>query len=436
MNYENLESENACNFKNRLRFCRIKEYTFARRISENACKMDKLEKLKKLNTVFTPNQPVNIRDFFYGRQDQLRKINTTLEDSGCHAVLYGDRGVGKTSLANCMKMLIDENLLGIKICYKVNCDQTDSFGDIWRKVFKKINLTLSKKGMGFIKNIEEKSVPLNDYIRQNEDLKPSEVIDVINGFEPCLFIFDEFENAKNQNVREKFSYLIKALSDEYPNITILLVGIAENIHGLIHDHKSLERCLRQIQLPHMSTAELEDIIDKGFEALELTITDESKQFLIDFSQGFPYYVHLLCKSVADVAIRYEESNIDEKHLRIAIDDAVEDAHETTRNCYESAIRIHRTSLISYEDVISACVLAINNQPDGLRTCDLRIPLQKITGKKVKEQNYRSHLDELTKINRGNILTRVGSANRYRYIFSSPLVKAFVYLKMYQSGKAK
>ena len=437
MNHKDLKSETQ-KIQEKVRKWTMGEYTFHIETSQTVSRMDKEEKLARLNTVFTPHQPVNT-SFFCGRIDQLRKIDKTLKEGGSHAVLYGDRGVGKTSLANFTKFLIDEKKfldISISQCYKVNCNQTDTFGDIWRKVFKKINLTSQRNSIGFVHNSEKQITALSSYIDQKEDIKPSEVIDIINILPPCLLIFDEFENAKNQSVREKFSYTIKALSDENPNITILLVGIAENIHGLIHDHKSLERCLRQIHLPHMNDTELETIIDKGFEALELNITPNVKNDLVEFSQGFPYYVHLLAKNIAEIAIINDHQNIDERHLEAGIDEAIKDAHETTRISYESAISINRQTIITYEDVISACVLASQEYPDGFKTCDLKVPLQKITGKRPKEQNYRFHLDELTKQNRGSILRKIGSANKHRYVFSSPLVKAFVYLKMYQTGKIR
>jgi len=400
--------------------------------------MNKSEKLAKLNETFTPSRPVNARDLFCGRTQQLSKIAKAITDGGCHAVLYGDRGVGKTSLANFMKMLIDgnliENLTSINMCHKVSCDPSDTFGDIWRKMLRKISLTLSKTNIGFVNSTEYQVVSLDNYVNQGEDLKPSDVIEIIKGLPQCLLIFDEFENAKKQGVRENFSYTIKSLSDEYPNVTILLVGIAENIHGLIHDHRSLERCLKQIPVPHMDDGELEDIINKGLLALDLTIEPTTKNTLVSFSQGFPYYVHLLAKNVAEIAIAIDHIHIDETHLRIGIDEAIDNAHEAIRMCYKSAISINRNSIISFEDIISACVLASETGSDGFKVTDLRVPLQKITGIKHKEQTYRYYLDELCKDIRGNILKKTGTANKHRYHFTSPLVKAFVYLKMYQSGK--
>lgn len=49
--------------------------------------------------VFTPGSPVNERDLFSGRIEQIQSVLDAVTQRGYHAVLYGERGVGKTSLA-------------------------------------------------------------------------------------------------------------------------------------------------------------------------------------------------------------------------------------------------------------------------------------------------------------------------------------------------
>ncbi len=48
--------------------------------------------------VFQPRIPINRPDFFAGRWDQLTTIVDAVSQAGLHAVIYGERGVGKTSL--------------------------------------------------------------------------------------------------------------------------------------------------------------------------------------------------------------------------------------------------------------------------------------------------------------------------------------------------
>lgn len=51
-----------------------------------------------LRNAFTPSQPVLSHRMFAGRTEVLRTLIRSLEDQRLHVVLYGDRGIGKTSL--------------------------------------------------------------------------------------------------------------------------------------------------------------------------------------------------------------------------------------------------------------------------------------------------------------------------------------------------
>jgi ABC-type transport system involved in cytochrome bd biosynthesis fused ATPase/permease subunit len=58
------------------------------------------DRINLIDTVFTPAAPIRTRDLFFGRMDQLKRVVETINEPGQHAALYGERGVGKTSLAN------------------------------------------------------------------------------------------------------------------------------------------------------------------------------------------------------------------------------------------------------------------------------------------------------------------------------------------------
>jgi replication-associated recombination protein RarA len=54
----------------------------------------------QLNDLYSPSAPINSEKLFYGRKEQLNKIHEAVDERGLHIVLYGERGVGKTSMAN------------------------------------------------------------------------------------------------------------------------------------------------------------------------------------------------------------------------------------------------------------------------------------------------------------------------------------------------
>src|SRR3954470_13351279 len=88
--------------------------------------------------LFSPRTPVATQDLFAGRHSQILKLNSTIAQPGAHAIIYGERGVGKTSLANISPITyrIYHKIPAAKIVSaRINCDGTDSFDSIWRKVF-------------------------------------------------------------------------------------------------------------------------------------------------------------------------------------------------------------------------------------------------------------------------------------------------------------
>ncbi len=91
-----------------------------------------------IHDAFTPGSPIDSKDLFAGRKRQREKLMNTILQKGEHAILFGERGVGKTSLAN---IIYDLLVVMGKFDYqraKVNCGQGMTFEQIWRTAFKQL----------------------------------------------------------------------------------------------------------------------------------------------------------------------------------------------------------------------------------------------------------------------------------------------------------
>lgn len=53
----------------------------------------------RLNELVSPSQPIQSIEHLYGRSHELDQIDKALYAPGRHVFIYGDRGVGKSSLA-------------------------------------------------------------------------------------------------------------------------------------------------------------------------------------------------------------------------------------------------------------------------------------------------------------------------------------------------
>lgn len=110
--------------------------------------VDFSEKKKTVSQVFTPRTPVSERDLFAGRIEQLGTVFDVIAEKGAHGVIFGERGVGKTSLANVISSFggIDNKSI---LMLKVTCESRDDFSTLWRKAFRGVNWTEKTQGFGF-----------------------------------------------------------------------------------------------------------------------------------------------------------------------------------------------------------------------------------------------------------------------------------------------
>lgn len=206
--------------------------------------LGKIQRIAKVAQAFTPSAPVSKLDMLAGRMPQLTDIVSAITMSGRHVGLYGERGVGKTSLANVLAEFFDGADFGPRRgkAVVVNCTTEDTFYSIWRSVF-----------------IELDDVSLDDLDEQT--YTPEGIRRVLQGLDiPGL---DELDRLDDDDVLTALADTIKTLSDHAVSSTVVLVGVARSIGDLVGEHESIVRALAQIEMPRMSVDELSEIFAEG-----------------------------------------------------------------------------------------------------------------------------------------------------------------------------
>lgn len=388
--------------------------------------MTQEQKLLILRQVFSPIAPIQERDFFFGRISQLEKIADAINEQGQHAILYGERGVGKTSLANIMAKSYT-NLYPVK----VTCERQDTFKSLWERAFESIQFSKTTEGLGFNKTQVTEMCNLQGQISNIVNLKANQLVSILNSFGDfkTLFIFDEFDNILNDKTKASFADLIKSLSDNNKNTTIVLVGIADSIENLIGNHQSLERCLKQVKMPRMKPEEGEQIILNGFDKLEIKIDRSIINRILEFSSGFPHYIHLLCKYGAKEVIVNNKDNFTDIYLTIAIKEGIENTSEQLRISFRKAILTSNSSH-KWRDLIFACANCNLDEFNAFTITEVVKQYNLITKSKTKNTDINYNVNKLTTEDRGEILTKLGKGMSTRYCFKNPMMRAFVKLKIH------
>lgn len=379
-------------------------------------------KLYEAATVFVPSAPISTRDLFSGRIDQILNVINVIGVQGQHAIIYGERGVGKTSLASVIHAFLPNN--GNVVTVKVNCDADMTFKSLFEAILAEIKLVFKKPGMGFNSEIIDEVKTLSEYIDRSSDINPNELRFLFRELKnKVIIIIDEFDRIKLPETRGLVADTIKNFSDYNVDTTFILVGVADSVEELISEHQSIERALVQVKMPRMKPDELAQIIDNGLERLSLKISAEAKNKIVGLSQGLPHYTHLLSLYAAQEAIRRDSPNIEDQDTKQAISKAIDKSQESVKMGYFRAINSPKNNL--FKQVLLACALVEKNALGFFTAVDISEPLTKIMGKTYSIAGYARHLSAFCEVKRGPIIQQVGTSHNYQYRFINPLMEPFI-----------
>jgi hypothetical protein len=370
---------------------------------------------------FTPGSPIDDKDLFAGRKRQREKLISTIFQKGEHAILFGERGVGKTSLAN---IVYDWLQIMGKFNYrraKVNCASGMSFDDIWRTAFNQITFEMP----------DGETVTMDGALPKNptsENIR--ETFQLLN--DRSIIIIDELDKISDKRIQRKLADTVKTLSDNAIGTTLIMVGVGDSIDQLIAEHRSIERAIVQVPMKRMAKYELLEIVDKGLSKCEgMSIDGNARDRIADYSQGLPYYTHLLARESALHAVSDDRTEIKMRDLEGAVKESVDGKLETSLTAYNNAVDAPRGK--NFKPVLLACALAHKNDQQWFFARDVVSPVRFITGKNYLVPAFAKHLKAFCEESRGAILERRGPARKVQYRFSKPLMEPYVVLRGLADG---
>ena len=279
--------------------------------------------------VFTPGAAVDSIEKFAGRQAELDTLADALQTSGVNIVIYGNRGVGKSSLAvqlealargeagvvdrlthkplkqldflpldiqvddsipdveNLIRRLLTSNsALAAWVPYDVET-RTEKGGAGARAGFGPVAL---KAGYDSTVSREKPAISPDFVAIFKNTLQEIEASRVASS--GILIIVDEFGRIKDA---AGFASLLKSF--ERTSVRFAIVGVASDVEELVTDHASIERQVAggTVHVPPMTDLEIRKIFEHAHSILKDAhhFSKDAIQYVTAASRGHPYLVHVL-----------------------------------------------------------------------------------------------------------------------------------------------
>lgn len=245
----------------------------------------------RLRTAFTPARPVTDWRVFAGRTEILNALIRAIEESQLHVVLYGERGVGKTSILNILAQSArDARYL---VVY-VPCDTKSDFDEVIRSIATKIPLLFH----GEI----DPTAPEAEAGKALADVLPAgpltarSVADVFANVvgTRVIVILDEFDRSESQSFRQSVAELLKMLSDRAMRVQLVIAGVAPDLMELLEYVPSAQRNIFALHIPQMSADEVRQLVRNGERIVGLRFDDAAVEGVVSVIDGFPYFANLVC----------------------------------------------------------------------------------------------------------------------------------------------
>jgi len=340
-----------------------------------------------------------------------------------HVALFGERGVGKTSIAN----VFWRRFGGLKtvIAARVQADPSDTFSSLWNKAIDEFVSVAKSTGSYELAPVS------NEVSMENPDMVRRELQKCKLNSTPIIII-DEFDKLQDETARLLTANVIKYLYDYSVHVTVILVGVSEDVSGLVRDHESIDRALSQIRLNRMSEKELNGVIDKRLARTPVKISGDARWTIVTLSRGLPYFTQMLGKHAATNAVRSRRLTITVDDVDTAMSKFIEDSEHKLAEAYHQATDSNQKDAL-FREVLLACAVS-KTDPSGFFTpTEIIDPLSSIVGAKKRHAHFQRHLTEFLSPKRGKILVRRGTRRQYRFRFNDPMMQPYVIIRGIQDG---
>ena len=366
--------------------------------------------------------PIAEEDLFAGRTAEVAKILQTVISRSKHAVLFGERGVGKTSLSNVFWRRYNQTLQSFVVA-RVQAGPEHTFSSLWIAALEELKSAGHAAGKGEYVN----------YSDEYEEITPSQVrreLQKINPNALPIIIIDEYNEITDDDARLLTAKLIKEFYDHSVTTTVIIVGVSDTVVDLIGKHESLDRALVEVPLKRMSDEELREIIHKRISRTPMSFSRDAIWTIIVLSRGLPYFTQMLSLHAAIKAISERKIVVHNEHVKSSLEQFISEAEVRFKNSYRDATRSNQDNY--FQQSLLACALAKTDDEGYFTANDIVEPYSAIMQDKKRIAHFEKHLRRFSADEGGNVLTKKGGERQQTFQFTDPMMQPYVIIRGIQS----
>lgn len=281
--------------------------------------------MQKDYSPFVPGQPI-APEFFVGRVEEVQSLVDRIREtlSGRLEIVFvsGERGIGKTSLAQFVRWYVEQNL-GIVGAYthlggvqdiseavrrSIERLIQESGGKPWhQRLLEMLRSHIRQVGL-FGVTIEFSPPPdlLSNTMRNFAQTLKQLFNALRSEAKGLLLVWDDINGLAQ---RKEFADWLKSVADETAMaripVSIVLVGLEEVRVTLIRNNESLARLLFPLDIPLWSEDECAEFFRKAFARVNAQLADDALATMVKFSGGHPALAH----EIGDAVFRVDSDGI-------------------------------------------------------------------------------------------------------------------------------
>jgi AAA ATPase domain len=262
---------------------------------------------------------------FCGRSDEFmgteRALFQTKNGNPHHFLIYGERGIGKSSLLFSLDLVARGKLDALEggkfkfLTLNIELEPGNTYSDLIGKVgaelrrvvaIRQPGTEIAKATWDFLRRWEVMGVKYSEGQRQ---AKPNELLEELthtfdqtisrfgSDIDGILLLIDEADKPPNANLGEFVKLFTERLTKRgCNNVCLGLAGLSNLLDHLRQSHESSTRIFQIFKLEPLLPRERVEVVQKGLaqanarNAADTSIDEDAKDAISDLSEGYPHFV--------------------------------------------------------------------------------------------------------------------------------------------------